>query len=1086
MLTVYKASAGSGKTFRLAIEYIKRLIKKTTNYESTLAVTFTNKATEEMKMRILSQLYGIANGLKDSNGYLNVLLEELPKENEVNRFTNKKIDKDFIRKCAAEALQQLLHHYNFFKIETIDSFFQTVLRNLARELDLSPNLRVEIADDEVVNRAVDRWIDSLSEKDNELNWILDYVNSSMDDEKSWNIISNIKKFAKNLLEDDYKEVSEVIENTMNNADSNFFKAYTESLKKTAANAAKEVQEAGEELWQIITANGMDETSFSYGKGGVGGFMKKLSIVDLCDIEIGTRTIAATNPDDNEAKAWMKKTASKADKEFCINTLRPLLIKIVEKLPELQIQAKSARVTLSNLSSLRMLHAIQKEIDKYNQEQDSFLLSDTQELLNRMIGDSDTPFIFEKLGTQLETIMIDEFQDTSRIQWENFKVLLKDSMSNGHDDLIVGDVKQSIYRWRSGDWRLLNNIEGEFPDKTNIETLQINRRSSTRVIDFNNALFKHAIENIYEEVSNNCKKEDAEMLKSAYADVKQEYPENKDASGFVNVRFIDKDSHEDETLKYVADTIIALCEKGAEPKGIAILVRNNKYIPMITNYCIEEFRKSENPAIQKLSIISDEAYLLEASPAVNIIIDALKVLANPDDLIARAQLSVRYQRYVLKSKEPQSALLFNPILPEKFTEQERHLANMPLYQICEELYSIFSVADIDQQSAFICRFFDGLMAYMQSGIIDIPSFLTYWDDSMHKDKVESDKNNGISIMSIHKSKGLEFQTVIVPFCDWIHDPFGSLLWCKPDIAPYNELPVIPVNSKKINNTIYNDEYWEERLQIEVDNINLLYVALTRAVDNLYISVLTGQSAINRGKVIEDIMPKVSKELGYDEVKAKDYCFGEVVIGRNDNDKNDKDEDDEKEENVFLITPEPVNVIPQNNSKQPEFRESNKSKEFTLTDEQEDEQLRSQYIQLGNVLHSILSKIRTADDIDAAILQMEMEGLLSGQDITSEAIRERIMLSMQHPEVSRWFEPGWQLYNECTIIARDENGDMKEHRPDRVMTNGEETIVVDFKLYSYNSDYEYQVKRYIENLKKMGHKNIRGFIWMVMSGKVKDVK
>ena len=1082
MLTVYKASAGSGKTFRLAVEYIKHLIVSQHSYEHILAVTFTNKATEEMKMRILSQLYGIAHRLKDSQPYIDVIMHDLQKQNTECPFTDKVIDQAFLAKRASMALQLLLHNYNFFRVETIDRFFQTVLRNLARELDLTPNLRVELSDKDIEYSAVDRWIDNLKESDRELGWILDYVRSSIDDDKSWNVIGKIKTFGENIFKDDYKAHSSDINEKLQDADQKFYTQYTSQLRKLIKDADEEFHELGQKFWDKITSYGLDETSFAQGARGIGGFLKKMSDdnVHVADIEMNNYVIKCLDSDDTEARNWVKKTTAQDIKDLCREVLRPAFITTAGRLSQLIVQARSARVTLSNLSQLRLLRAIQHEIETDNREQDRFLLSDTQTLLAQMIDDSDSPFIFEKIGSRLRNIMIDEFQDTSVVQWQNFKVLLRDCMSQGHDNLVVGDVKQSIYRWRSGDWRLLNNIENEFgSDQTNTVSLRVNRRSATRVIDFNNHFFQSAISHLSDSVSAQCGTDAAEMLRSAYGDVAQEYPDGKAASGFVSVELFEKDDYNEHTLQRIADIIISLTQQGVRQKDIAILVRVNKHIPTIARYCMDVFRNHADNAVRQLNIISDEAYLLDASPAVNIIVDALRLLHKPSDDIIHARLSTFYQRYVLHSEASLSDLIDKNLLPETFYAKISELRMMPLYQLCEELFVIFSLSSLTGQSAYVCCFFDCLTEHLQTSVGDIPSFLSYWDETMHKRKIESDIDNGIRILSIHKSKGLEFQTVVIPFCDWKLE-MADTMWCKPTQQPYDQLPVIPLlgSQNTMRDTIYEPYYWDEHLQTEVDNINLLYVALTRAVDNLFIITQKGQKEAYRGSLIENILPDVSSILG---MTADDNgcSYGQLVVKEDDGNK--------VSANVFTQPSISATVIPVTTTRAPEFRESNISKNFTLTDEQEDEQQRAQYIKLGNVLHYLFSNIRTTDDIDGALLQLEMDGMLYGQDITAEAIRQRIAKSMENPLVASWFAPGWKLYNECTILTYDAStAKYNEQRPDRVMTNGSETIVVDFKLFSLKDEYFSQVRRYMELLSQMGYPNVRGYLWQVFKNKITEVK
>lgn len=1082
MLTVYKASAGSGKTFRLAVEYITRLIIATDDYEHTLAVTFTNKATEEMKMRILSQLYGLANNLNDSKGYLNEVLKRVNEH-----FVNNQKDEDYVIKRAGIALSKLLHNYSFFRVETIDKFFQKILRNLARELDLSPNLRVELSAKEIEHRAVDTWIDSLKANDKELNWILDYVQTNMDDDKQWNVIERIKTFGEQLLHDDYKVHSTELNELLDGADKNFYAHYTSSLRKIVEDANKEINNSATELWAIIKAHGMNEESFSNKNYGVGAFVRNMCTAKVSEININNTIRKACDPADTEAANWVKKKTSQDIVRVCRDILREPFIKMVNRIDVLKKMVRSAVVTLNHMSELRMLHAIQQEINRSNAEHDRFLLSDTQNLLSRMIDNSDSPFIYEKIGARLHTIMIDEFQDTSTIQWQNFKVLLNDCMSHGYDNLIVGDVKQSIYRWRSGDWRLLSNIQNDFIQGVNIKHLQINRRSSTRIIDFNNAFFTHAVDNICNNQLSQCKPEDAQMLKNAYSDVCQQYPDNAEPSGFVEVSLLEKDeNYRQKTIDYVARNIVNLIEQGANPSRIAILVRTNSDISDIALYCTDLFSKSENENVRNTNIISDDGFLLKSSPAVCIIVDALRLLLNPEDIIVKARLSVMYQRYVLESESMQQEMLENMLLPEAFSQHIMEIRCMPLYQLCEHLFSIFNLSRMESQSAYLCYFFDCLNEFLANSIGDLQSFVDHWDDRMKDKSIESNSDNGVRILTIHKSKGLEFEYVFVPFCDWILEK-GKLMWCSPNESPFDRLPVIPLDYSKnaLIDTIYEQYYWEEHMQNMVDNINLLYVAFTRAKNGLFVTTAQGQKATMCGNIVETALNDVADEIAEKSmlVLEKDKLrFGELNINTN---KKEEEKDDE-EKNVFLQTPDTRNIIVKTNSVNPVFKESNRSKEFTLSEEDEQEQNKSQYIKLGNVIHNLFASMETADDMDSAILKLEMEGMLYGQDITSDGLKEYIKKGLRNPQVADWFSGRWTLHNECTILEYDAEHDVHiEHRPDRVMTDGNQTIVVDFKLYSYNSDYKDQVLRYMDLLKRMGYKNISGYLWMIMSNTVRDV-
>ena len=439
-LTVYKASAGSGKTYTLSIEYIKLLITQPQCYRKILAVTFTNKATEEMKIRILSQLYGIWKLLPDSRSYIDRVTKDLS------------VSEAFASKQAGIALHNIIHDYNYFRIETIDSFFQSVLNNLARELDLTANLRVELNDYQIEQHAVDKLIEGLSRKDDLLKWILSYIKENIEDNKNWNVIGLIKKFGENIFRDFYKinckRLNEVLQDKVQ------LQKFTDSLKEIIRRMKNTMTKQCEQFNSILSESGFDINDFAYGKSGTCSYFLKLSDGQYDGSIVNKRVQSVIECSDKWLRKNEKDKHKQSELKRVINdSLWPLLVETEQLRSEMWKYYKSADLTLQHISQLRLLNSIENKVMELNADANRFLLSDTQFLLHSLINDSDSPFIFEKIGTQLEYVMIDEFQDTSTIQWSNFKILLEECMSRSAEgNLIVGDVKQSIYRWRSGDWR----------------------------------------------------------------------------------------------------------------------------------------------------------------------------------------------------------------------------------------------------------------------------------------------------------------------------------------------------------------------------------------------------------------------------------------------------------------------------------------------------------------------------------------------------------------------------------------------------------------------------------------------------------
>ena len=551
-LTVYKASAGSGKTFTLAREYMTLVIANPASYRTILAVTFTNKATEEMKMRILGKLYEIAHGLPEANDYVNQIQQALP------YLSSKQIQKN-----AESALHLLIHNYNYFRVMTIDTFFQSVLRNLARELDLTANLRIELNDYQIEQHAVDELIESLEDTDRLLFWIMDYIKENIDDDKSWNAIGQIKKFGENIFKDYYKAHSDKLTELMEQED--FFKDFTDRMKKKRDKAKEQLKEIAATFFDSLEEEGFTSDDLAGKTRGIWSYFNKLKNGKYSDDDLHNDTF---NKCRESPEAWVKKSDVKNCTDifnYVESVLYPILLFAEDNRPRLTRIFKSTDLTIKHLNQLRLLGSIDKKVREMNREANRFLLSDTQTLLNSLIKDSDSPFIFEKIGTQLDHIMIDEFQDTSTIQWKNFKVLLEETMSREDaGNLIVGDVKQSIYRWRSGDWRLLNNIDKEFnksAKEVSIETLGTNYRSDRNIIEFNNAFFTEAVKLEIEDLTDKCP-EECKQLESAYSDVCQQVPDHHSVpNGSISIQLLGGENIEDRMMQTTLDTVDKLVERG---------------------------------------------------------------------------------------------------------------------------------------------------------------------------------------------------------------------------------------------------------------------------------------------------------------------------------------------------------------------------------------------------------------------------------------------------------------------------------------------------------------------------------------------
>ena len=601
---------------------------------------------------------------------------------------------------------------------------------------------------------------------------------------------------------------------------------------------------------------------------------------------------------------------------------------------------------------------------------------------------------------------------------------------------------------------------------------------------------------------------------------------------VNICLLLQENYVEQTLLQLTEGISNLLKEDVQPHQIAILVRKNAWIPVIAQHFLQN--------LPEVSIVSDEAFRLDASTAVCLLIEALRLLKRPEDLLTKATIVKLYQREVLQDKVDDDLFLlhkeaFDSLLPEAYIQHLEELRTMPLYELTEHLFAIFGLERLEGQSAYICAFFDQLTAFLQESLdypnlppgiasdspehpipvsnppVSLIRFLREWDESLCTKTIQSDEITGIRLISIHKSKGLEFDHVFIPFCDWQLENQDNILWCQPDEKPFNALPLAPVDysSKQLLGTIYEDDYRHEHLQTVVDNLNLLYVAFTRASKSLH--VIGRRNAKNsRSSLIEQVLPFVAESLSDTALEGldNDTTSIEFTLARNRTflsenilaslrwqaSKDRALQEDEirartfqKERpgsclNPFTVTPSPLKIAITSYAPRMEFRQSNRSRAFM---EGEDESQTNDYIRLGNILHEVFSAIRTTADIDAILKRLELEGVLYDNENTSEKIIAMLRKRLEHPKVAEWFSDKWTLFNECTILSR-ENGILKERRPDRVMTDGTNWVVVDFKFATPKPEHELQVRHYMSLIRQMHpDQTVIGYLWYIYPNSIVEL-
>ncbi len=1073
-LVIYRASAGSGKTFTLAVEYIKLLIQDPTNYRNILAVTFTNKATAEMKERILSQLYGIANQLPDSQAYFDRIEQDLG------------MGEMFIREHARLALHNILHDYSFFHVETIDSFFQTVMRNLAHELQLSNNLTVDLDQKAAISEAVDEMMEQLTPGTPEIEWIMEAIGDQIDNNKNWNISRPLKDFAQNLFAEPYQKNSQQLDKILTNQ-------FTQEYKRTLRTL---MQKAQDELMEFYHA--YRDSKEGYGitgdwftnknNNGFFSFFNKIGngVTDLEEFQTKWIQKFLESPEN-----WPNKTLKGNDKmrfmEVVTGEWFPMMTECYKRLNGLNYKINTCSLLMRNLNELRLLNVIHSCMIDINQRTNRFLLADTNQLLNSLIQESDAPFIFEKLGTQLKHVMIDEFQDTSRMQWNNFRSLLVECLSSAEEDsLIVGDIKQSIYRWRNGDWSILANMDHErLPGDIQQQYLDTNRRSMGNIISFNNFFFQNLRTLMMQMGAEEGL--DVDQIAKAYEMVEeQKIVKSKKDKGSVNVTLLrdknadgEKIDYTEETLNRVGELITGMRSKGIEYSDMAILVRaKSRNVPLVAAHFSQFF--------PDIPLVSDEAFKLGASKAIRLIINALTLLLNPKNNLAMVMVVNGYLNQVKDHKVSIARItgqlnkeenLLPTVLPKGYLDEREKLLLLPLYELVERIISLFQINEIPDQQAYLYTFLDELNQFTKEKPNDIPTFLTCWEESLKEKTIPSGKVKGIRIMSIHASKGLEFAHVIIPFCDFALEKAGDMLWCKPQEEPLNQLPIAPINfSKNMKDSQFSEAYKDERLQQWIDNMNLLYVAFTRPKCNMFIigklSVpKTGDVArSNASGLIFHALNGNAKELmdGEDFV----YSSGEFFMP--------EQKAEERSQNPLLQQPENQEAVWTSTHPNLEFRQSNQSQQY-LDRQQEDyeEDIQEQYIRQGLLLHRIFSTLHTTADVEPVLKELEQEGLISKKRISQ--LRKLIERGLSNPQIRDWFSDRWKISNECAILNKV-NGQMVVRRPDRVVINDEKVVVVDFKFGKPEPEHQTQVQGYVQLMRQMGYPVVEGYLWYVYKNEV----
>ena len=1069
MLTVYRASAGAGKTHTLTGEYLKMLFggggkDPDAVYRHILAVTFTNKATAEMKDRIIRELYTLASG--QPSGHMEMLAGHTGAgEGEV-------------RTRARTLLVRMLHDYAAFNVSTIDHFFQQTLRAFVREIGLQGNYRVELDVDPVLTKAVDGLLSGLDRDggDSELlRWLLRFSEDKVERGETWDLRKQMSDLGRELFKERYKSVREAVGGEAS-ADRERSAEYSRRLYAVINAVKSEARELGERALRIMKKYGLRPEDFSGKSRSPFTLFNKLAKGEVEKEPTQTFLKLPDNPE-----AWGKEERILQAYADGLN----VCVKEVIRFYETRItDYLTAAAIAANFYTLGILGDIEREIRRQSEDKNYMLLSDTAELLTRIIDGSDVPFIYEKTGTRIRHYLIDEFQDTSAMQWRNFRPLVADSLAAGYTDLIVGDVKQSIYRFRNSDWTLLDEqIARDFPaDLITERTLSENWRSRRHVVEFNNAFFTFYPARLQEWYNEGLEQSTlsperralySSRILRAYAQCKQALsPLPEPNAGHVRVEWLANDSEEtkwkERAMERLLDVLRELRRHGRTWGEIAVLTRTREEGALVTDTLLAYGRMHPE---ESLRIISDDGLLIEGAASVRFIVGMLRYMNHSDDeTLRRTVCLLRSAMCIKRMGDTACPSLSDTPIEEADADEPLLSGHRSLYEAVEVLCRRFAEDFPEDELIFVQAFLDLAVDYSEREGSDIERFLGWWKDTGHKAKISTpDAPNAVRIMTIHKAKGLGFGVVILPFGDWKLDAKAdTILWCHPRIAPYDVISAVPINYKKeLSRTIFAEEYYHEKLHAYIDGLNALYVALTRAKEELIILAPEGKNQKNKPKepsvptivkILREVLPLM--DAGCEPKAGQCFEWGTWV---------------NCEPPERLTAAGKTSVVRSLPSVRPDERMYLRLSGHSFDDTQRD---------YGVLMHDLLSHIRTADDLPSAIAAKVSAGEIDRQSATALEMRMRALLN--EPTVRTWFDGSMTVLTEAEILS----GDGRSRRPDRIMlstaSSDRRAVIVDYKFGQRESRrYVHQIRDYMALMRAMGYTDVRGCLWYVERGEIEEV-
>ncbi len=1057
--TVYKSSAGSGKTSTLVKEYLKIVLQDPSRFRNILAITFTNKAAAEMKERILVALTELSSlpSEKESKT-IKYLLPELITQTGLN-------EQEIIQK-AKKTLTLILHNYADFGICTIDSFTYRIVRTFAHDLHIPMNFDVEMETDELIAQSVDLLLNNVGIDSKLTKVLVDFTEHKTDQEKNWHVETDLQETAQLLLKEEGHHHIEKIKHLSIDDFLHIHKKIMSSINLFEKNCI----EIAEKADALILQNNISFSSFSQGDKGIGNYFRKIKNKNLESLKPNNYVVATI-----EQGKWYSAKAT-PDEKSGIDSIKNKLTEYYVSLQELiTLQYNHYKLLLlisKNLYPVALLNEIHKLLKQIKDEKNIVHISEFNQKIAEIVLKEPIPFIYERLGERYKHFLIDEFQDTSILQWQNLLPLIENSLSENNFNMVVGDGKQAIYRWRNGEVEqfdklplliqtdkddILQERENALKLHYHEEKLFSNYRSKAELIDFNNQFFRIISETLSPD------------LQGIYNNLEQQFnPEN--TGGFVRISFSDGSFNKQQLLEsqneQIVQLIIELKEQHFEWKDIAILCRKNDVASQIARTLIEH----------NIDVVSAESLLLGNSPVVKFIFAILRFIQNPLDDIAKVEIInylVKNNKIIsvglhedlkeaIARNDKDTAKKFNAFLQKYgFSIFSENLIILPVYDICEKIIRTFSLnipANPDVEF-----YMDAVYTYSMRNGVSITEFIDWWEEQKNKRSiVVAEEMNAVRIMTIHKAKGLEFPVVIFPMATDTVRRSKDSVWIDLDEPDINDLKtfLVPMQNS-LQETAFESLFTQETNKSFLDLVNLLYVVMTRPSERMYIFTQQAEAKNKAPHSIPELLKYFLTKTGLWKDSQTNYEFGNPIMHGEGADRENKSEhfeiknfvSSEWREKLMLRAEKYITTNPENSVQSNEW---------------------------GNLFHSVLAKIITQNDIEPVLSNLFKNGEISEKN--KRILSDKIHTLLSIPEIQPYFEEGLLIKCEQEIIAPEG----KVFRPDRIVFYPDKTVVIDYKTGTPADHHQEQIKQYAFLLNEIQNTPVLKKIIYIDTNEIIDVQ